>query len=178
MKIIFWLWNPWSKYENTRHNVWFLFLDFLIKDLNLEWDWYLNKKLKSEIFETIINGKKTLLVKPQTFMNLSWDSVLKVMTYYKIKKEDIIVVYDDISLEFWKIRYREKGSSGGQNWVKDIITKIWEDFPRIKIWIWIDRRFKVSSWVLSPFSPLEKNNLDSELFNNTKKILENNFLNK
>ena len=168
MKIIFWLWNPWNRYNKTRHNIWFMFLDFLIKDLNLSWEWSEEKKLKSQVFETTINWEKILLIKPQTFMNLSGEAVLKIMSFYKIKKEDIVVIYDDISMNFWKIRYREKWSAWWQNWVKDIILKIWEEFPRIKIWIWADRRFDISAWVLSKFSSIELHNLDTKIFEEVK----------
>lgn len=174
MKLIIWLWNPWTKYDNTRHNVWFMFLDFLIKELNLEWKWEDNKKSDSIIYKSILDNEEILLIKPQTFMNLSWESVLKLMSFYKIKKENIIIVYDDISMDFWKVRFRDKWSAGWQNWVKDIISKIWEEFKRIKIWIWQDRRFDLSAWVLSKFSSIELNKLDTNIFTEAKKILINN----
>ena len=77
MKLIIWLWNPWNEYKKTRHNVGFLFLDWLIDDLNLNWEWKNEPKFKSEIFETNYNFEKTILLKPQTYMNLSWEAVLK-----------------------------------------------------------------------------------------------------
>lgn len=148
-----------------------MFLDYLIKDLWLDWNWEKDNKSKSEKLEINLNWEKVIFIKPQTFMNLSWESVLKTMSFYKIKKEDIIVIYDDISMDFWKIRYREKGSAGGQNWIKDIISKIWDEFPRIKIWIWVDRRFDTSAWVLSKFTSIELHELDTKIFEEVKKLI-------
>jgi PTH1 family peptidyl-tRNA hydrolase len=175
MKLIIWLWNPWAQYEKTRHNVGFLFLDFLVWEKTLSWEWKNEKKFSGEIFETIFNWEKTILLKPQTFMNLSWESVLKIMSFYKIDKKDIIIIFDDISLDFWKIRFRESWSAWWQNWVKSIISHIWEDFKRIKIWIGQDRKFDLSDWVLSKFTPEELNELNENIFKESLVLLEKNF---
>lgn len=175
MKLIIWLWNPWEKYKNTRHNVWFLFLDFLQEKLNISWDFEAISKFKAEILETIINWEKTLLVKPQTFMNLSGESVLKLLSFYKIEKKDIIVIFDDISLEPWKVRFRESWSAGWQNGVKSIISHIWEDFKRIKIGIWQDKRWDLADWVLSKFSEEELKKLQKEIFPEVYKLLLKHF---
>lgn len=164
MKLIIWLWNPWEKYKNTRHNVWFLFLDFLQEKLNISWNFEEVSKFKAEILETNINGEKTLLVKPLTFMNLSWESVLKLLSFYKIEKKDIIVIFDDISLEPGKIRFRASGSAGWQNGVKSIISNIGEDFKRIKIGIGQDKRWDLADWVLSKFSGEELEKLNKDTF--------------
>lgn len=171
MKLIIWLWNPWNEYKKTRHNVGFLFLDWLIDDLNLNWEWKNEPKFKSEIFETNYNFEKTILLKPQTYMNLSWEAVLKIMSFYKIPLEDIIVIFDDISLEPWKIRFRDSWSAGWQNWVKSIISHIWENFKRIKIWIWQDKRFDLADWVLSKFNDEEIDSLKKDFFPKAKDIL-------
>lgn len=176
MKLIVWLWNPWIKYEKTRHNIGFLFLDFLVDKLNLTWEWRQEKKFNWEIFETNISLEKIILLKPQTFMNLSWESVLKIMSFYKLKKEDIIVIFDDISLDFWKVRFREKWSAWWQNWVKNIINHIWEDFKRIKIWIGQDARYDLSDWVLSKFSENELKELNENILLDSGKMLSDNFL--
>ena len=164
MKLIIWLWNPGPQYALTRHNVGFLFLDFLVEKNNFSWVWKNEGKFKAEIFETILNGEKTILVKPQTFMNLSGESVLKLMSFYKIPKDDIIVIFDDISLEPGKIRFRETWSAGWQNGVKSIISHIGEDFKRIKIGIGQDKTWDLSDWVLSKFSDEERENLKKEIF--------------
>lgn len=171
MKLIVWLWNPWSQYEKTRHNAGFLFLDWLKDDLNITWDFKNESKFKGEILETFINGEKTIFLKPQTFMNLSGESVLKMMSFYKIPKEDIIVIFDDISLEPGKIRFRESGSAWGQNGVKSIIGNIWEDFKRIKIGIWQDKKWDLSDWVLSKFSDEELDMFHKEIFPQAKDLL-------
>lgn len=164
MKLIIWLWNPWNQYEKTRHNVWFLFLDWLKNQLNITSDFKNESKFKAEILETNISWEKTILLKPQTFMNLSWESILKVMSFYKINKKDIIVIFDDISLESWKVRFRESGSAWGQNWVKNIIANIWEEFKRIKVWIGQDKKWDLADWVLSKFNDEEIEKLNKETF--------------
>lgn len=171
MKLIIWLGNPWNEYEKTKHNVWFLFLDRLRNELNITSDFKNESKFKALILETNISWERTILLKPQTFMNLSWESVLKIMSFYKIPKDDIIVIFDDISLEPWKIRFRESWSAGWQNWVKSIITNIWEEFKRIKVWIGQDRRFDLSDWVLSKFNEEELEKLNNETFKEVKELL-------
>lgn len=174
MKLIVWLGNPWPKYEKTRHNVGFLFLDWLCDKKNIMADWKENKKFKWEIIETNFSGEKVILLKPLTYMNLSGESLIQVKNFYKIDNEDILVVYDDISLDFEKIRYRSKWSAGGQNGVKSIIKNIWEEFMRIKIWIWQDKRFDLSDWVLSKFSSDELSLLNCEIFEKAYELLEEN----
>ena len=171
MKLIVWLWNPWSQYEKTRHNAGFLFLDWLKDDLNIPIDFKNESKFKGKILETFINGEKTIFLKPQTFMNLSWESVLKLMSFYKIPKEDIMVVFDDISLEPGKIRFRESGSAWWQNGIKNIIANIWEDFKRIKIGIGQDKKWDLSDWVLSKFSDEELQIYHKEIFVEAKNLL-------
>jgi len=97
-------------------------------------------------------------------MNLSGECVLKLMSFYKIEKKDIIVLYDDISMDFGKIRFREKGSAGGQNGVKNIIAHIGDEFKRIKIGVGYDERFDVTSWVLSKFTSEEYDLLQKDIF--------------
>ncbi|MCD5382835.1 aminoacyl-tRNA hydrolase, partial [Candidatus Gracilibacteria bacterium] len=112
MKILVGLGNPGKKYENTRHNVGFSFLDFFAKKNNFG-DFKDEKKFFGEISEGNIGGEKVILLKPQTFMNLSGKSVQAILNFYKIDFEDFFVIYDDKDLDFGKIRFREKGSSGG-----------------------------------------------------------------
>lgn len=171
MKIIVWLWNPWDKYKYTKHNVWFLFLDYL-KEKNKFDDFYFESKFKAEISTWNIDWEKIILVKPQTFMNLSWEAVKKIYDYYKLEKENIIIIYDDMSMDFWKIRYREKWSAWWHNWVKSMINYFWDEFKRIKVWIWYNEKFEVSDWVLSRFSEEELIDLDNEIYEETFKILK------
>ncbi len=174
MKLIVWLGNPGTQYKTTRHNVWFMFLDRLCDYKKISSSWEENKKFKWEIIETFFAWEKTILLKPQTFMNLSGEAVMQVKNFYKIDNSDIFVIYDDISLDFEKIRYRDKWSAGGQNWVKSIISYIGEEFKRIKIWIGQDRRFDLSDWVLSKFKTEELEKLNCEIFEEAYLLLEKN----
>ena len=174
MKLIIWLWNPWKEYEKIRHNIWFLFLDFFISKNNFS-NFKLEKKFKWEISQWSFMWKKTILFKPNTFINLSWESIKLIIDFYNIDIKDIIVIYDDISMDFWKIKFRKTGSSWGHNWIKDIIKYFEKDFNRIKIWIWFDEKYNLSDWVLSKFTDEELNNLQGEVFDNTLSILNKNF---
>ena len=170
MKIIVGLGNPGAKYEFTRHNAGFLMLDFYAKEKGFE-----IKKLKNKalIGEQIINGEKVIFVKPQTFMNLSGDSVLQIADYYGVDNEDIFVIYDDISLPLGKIRIRKKGSAGGHNGIKDIILKLSSDeFPRLKVGVSENRDKDLVDYVLGGFSKKELEVL-REVAKKTVEIIDN-----
>ncbi len=171
MKLIVWLWNPWKQYEKTRHNIWFMFLDFFAWK---EWfsEFKNEAKFKAEISQWIFAWKKTILLKPHTYMNLSWESIKKIVYFYKIDLKDIIIIYDDKDMDFWKIRFRETGSAGGHNWIKSIISYFWKDFKRIKIWIWFNPNYEVSDWVLSKFTQDEIYQLEDNIFDKTYEILK------
>jgi PTH1 family peptidyl-tRNA hydrolase len=171
MKIIIWLWNPWDKYKSTRHNIWFMFLDYFSEKDNFS-EFKYESKFKANISSWFFLWKKIILVKPKTFMNLSWESVQKIIHFYKIKKRDFIVIYDDISMDFWKIRFRKKWSAWWHNWIKDIIRFYWNEFSRIKIWVWLDKKYEVSDWVLSKFKEEELIDLENKIFWETYKLLE------
>lgn len=132
MYIVAGLGNPSAKYEHTRHNIGFDVIDAVSRRYNIE---VTEKKGKAFCGSGFIEGQKVLLVKPQTFMNLSGDSVSALMHFYKLDPaEDLIVIYDDISLEPGNIRIRKKGSAGGHNGIKDIIAKTGSDqFSRIRV---------------------------------------------
>ena len=166
MKLIVWLGNPWNNYENTKHNVWFMFLDYF-KNINKFDDFKFESKFKAELSSWIYKWEKTLLIKPQTFMNLSWDSIISITNFYKIDINDVIVIYDDLSMDFWKLRFRDKWSAWWHNWIKSIIKHFWENFKRIKIGIWFNDKFEVSDWVLSKFSEEEIIDLNNDVFKNT-----------
>ncbi|MDD3793670.1 MAG: aminoacyl-tRNA hydrolase [Candidatus Gracilibacteria bacterium] len=174
MKIIVGLGNPGKEYEKTKHNVGFMFLDFFQK-LNKFSDFTFESKFKAEISTGLYNGEKTLLIKPQTYMNLSGDSIISIMHFYKIDKNNFIVIYDDLSMDFSKLRFRDKGSAGGHNGIKSIIKHLGEDFKRIKVGIGYDTKFEVSDWVLSKFSEEELIDLENEIFKETNNLLIKNF---
>ena len=171
MKVIIWLWNPWKSYEKTRHNVWFMFLDFFAWKNNFE-EFSYESKFGWEISTGKIWAEKIILLKPQTFMNLSWESLQKICQFYKLTSENFIVIYDDKDMDFGKIRFREKGSSWGHNWIKSITKYFWDEFDRIKIGVWYDKKYEVSDWVLSKFKEEELIDLDNEIFDESLKILE------
>lgn len=143
--------NPGAKYEITRHNAGFLFVTLLEDKLG-----FTAKKLKfhSLIGDTKIGNCKVLVMKPQTMMNNSGVAVGECASFYKIPPENIIVVYDDISLEPGKLRIRRKGSAGGHNGIKSIIAHLGsENFPRIKIGVGAKPHpdYDLADWVLSNF---------------------------
>lgn len=133
MYLIAGLGNPGDKYRMTRHNVGFEVLDYLADKCNTQ----INKiKHKALLGECTIEGEKVLLAKPQTFMNLSGESIREIANFYKIPPENIIVIYDDKSLAVGSVRIRKKGSDGGHNGMKSIIYQLVSDnFARIRIGI-------------------------------------------
>ncbi|PJI08782.1 MULTISPECIES: aminoacyl-tRNA hydrolase [Clostridium] len=131
MFLIVGLGNPGQKYEHTRHNTGFDAIEKIADRYDIKID---KKKFKGLYGSGIINGEKVILLKPYTYMNLSGESVQEAANFYKMKNENIIVIYDDISLDVGKIRMRGKGSAGGHNGIKNIILNLSSDeFPRIKI---------------------------------------------
>ncbi len=174
--IVVGLGNPGDEYSNTRHNIGFMTLDYIARDLNLD----INKhKFKALTTECCIASKKVLLMKPQTYMNLSGQAVKEAMNFYKIPPENVLIIFDDISLELGKIRIRKKGSHGGHNGIKDIIANLGSNsFPRIKIGIGnksnID--YDLKDFVLSPFSSSDMEKIKAEftdVFSALKLILNN-----
>ena len=157
--------NPGREYERTRHNTGFLALDQLAKALGVR----VNKpKFKGEAGSCDYQGKRLILLKPQTYMNASGLSVEPCAHFYKIPPERIIVIFDDISLPVGKIRVRKSGSAGGHNGIKSIIAMLHtEDVPRVKIGVGAKPHpdYDLADWVLSAFSKQEQPELDRALGN-------------
>lgn len=132
MYLIVGLGNPTKEYEHTRHNVGFDTLDAIADKYGIA---ITEKKHKALIGKGVIEGNKVILAKPQTYMNLSGESIRQIVDYYKIEEtEELIVIYDDISLEPGQLRIRKKGSAGGHNGIKNIIANLGHDvFKRIKV---------------------------------------------
>ncbi len=163
--IIAGLGNPGRKYEMTRHNAGFLTMDLLAVQEGFDF-----KKLKfhSLIADTDIAGKRCLLMKPQTMMNNSGEAISEAAAFYKIPDENIIVIYDDVSLDVGRLRIRRKGSPGGHNGIKSIISCIGgEDFPRIKIGVGKkpSADYDLADWVLSDFPKDKQSDLKKSLEN-------------
>lgn len=133
MKVIVGLGNPGKKYERTRHNAGFITIDLVAEKLGVKIN---TKKFKAEIAEVFVRGEKVLLVKPQTYMNLSGESVRAIFDFYNVTEEDLLVITDDKDLDVGFIRFRPKGSSGGQNGIKNIIAHLGtQEFARVKVGI-------------------------------------------
>ncbi len=152
--------NPDKKYENTRHNTGFICIDKVAEKFGVS----INRiKFKSLVGEGTINGKKVLFMKPQTYMNNSGQAVVEAMNFYKIPAENVVLLFDDISLDVGKMRIRRKGSDGGQNGVKNIIYLSGKDtFPRIKVGIGKKPHpeYDLAKWVLSKFNGEEVKLID------------------
>lgn len=159
MYIIAGLGNPTKEYEKTRHNAGFDTIDFLADKLGIS---ITEKKHRGYCGKGIIGGEKVLLLKPQTFMNNSGESLRDAADFYKTDPEQILVIYDDISLEPGQLRIRKKGSAGGHNGIKSIIAHLGtQDFPRIKIGVGSKpERMDLADYVLSRFSPAEREKME------------------
>ena len=153
MYIIAGLGNPTREYEKTRHNVGFDTIDVLADKLNTSVD---EKKFKGLYGRGIIAGEKVILLKPQTFMNLSGESVRDAADFYKVDPEHIIVIYDDISLDVGQLRIRKKGSAGGHNGLKSIISHAGtQKFKRVRVGVGANEGNLVNH-VLGKFSKGER----------------------
>ena len=155
MYIIIGLGNPGQKYAATRHNIGFDAITRIADDYDISLDF---KKHKALCGRGYIGNEKVVLAQPQTFMNLSGESVKELMDYYKVSNEEIIVIYDDISLDVGQLRIRGKGSAGGHNGIKNIISHLGsEEFPRIKIGVGDKpKEWDLADYVLSRFQREEE----------------------
>lgn len=150
MKIIAGLGNPGKEYENTKHNVGFLTIDILAEKYDIK----VNKiKFKGLIGEGMIGTEKVILVKPQTYMNLSGQCIREIVAFYKLDMEDLVVIYDDIDLPMGNLRIRKKGSAGTHNGMRSIIYDLQDDgFPRVRVGIGGERKGDLANYVISGFS--------------------------
>lgn len=150
MKIIVGLGNPGSQYEYTRHNIGFLIVDRLAQRWGAT---FTKSKFNALMAETRYGTEKIVLLKPQTYMNLSGQAVGAVVSWHKACPEDVMVVYDDLDMDFTRLKFRPKGSSGGHNGIKSLISHLGTDiFPRMKFGIERPRNGQDTvSWVLSNF---------------------------
>ena len=159
MYLIVGLGNPGKQYDMTRHNIGFHTIDYIADKYGAK----LTKlKFKAVYGEATISGEKVYLVKPQTYMNLSGESVREAADFYKVDPEHIIVIYDDISLDVGQLRIRKKGSAGGHNGIKNIIAHLGtQEFPRIKVGVG-DKppRMDLADYVLSRFSKEDREKME------------------
>jgi len=148
--------NPGKEYDATRHNCGFRAIDYLAEKLDCKID---RAKFQGLYGQVTVEGRKLLLLKPLTYMNLSGNSVLQLSSYFQIPPQRIIVMFDDISLEPGRLRIRSDGSAGGHNGIKSIIAQLGsQDFPRVKIGVGAKPHpdYDLADWVLSAFTASEE----------------------
>ena len=162
MYFIVGLGNPGLQYENTRHNVGFMTIDYLANKYNID---VRKLKFKSLYGQGEISGHKVMLIKPQTYMNNSGEAVRELRNFYKFDIDKLIVIYDDTDIDFGTVRIRKKGSAGSHNGMKSIIYQIQDDkFPRIKVSIGKKtEKWDLANFVLSGFSKEEVSILEDEI---------------
>ena len=153
LKLLVGLGNPGREYQATRHNLGFQVIDYLAKQLNLSWQ---KEKFKGLYTTGIYCQQKIILLKPLTYMNNSGECFREFVNYWKIPLENVLVIYDDLSLPLGNFRYRQQGSSGGHNGVKNIIECLsTQHFPRLKIGIGSCLEILWKDWVLQKFTETE-----------------------
>lgn len=163
--------NPDRKYLNTRHNAGFIAVDEIAASLGTAID---KKKFDALVADVTLAGERVLLMKPQTYMNLSGVAVEKAASFYKIPPEHVIVLFDDISLDVGRVRIRRKGSAGGHNGIRSIIDYLQSDnFPRVKIGVGErpNPNYDLADWVLSTFKEEEKKAI-REVASHCREIVE------
>ena len=154
--------NPGIQYENTRHNAGFITIDYLARKYSID---VRKIKFKSLIGQGVISGHKVMLVKPQTYMNNSGEAIREIYKYFDFDHDKLIVIYDDIDIDFGSIRIRKKGSAGTHNGMKSIIYNLeFDDFPRIKVAVGKKPSYMdLANFVLSGFSKQEVKIIEEEV---------------
>ncbi len=170
MKLIVGLGNPGTRYEKTKHNVGFMVIDKIAEDVeHTPW----KDQFNGQVSTCTIKGEKIMLVKPQTFMNVSGECVGPLMRYYKIEPQDVYCIYDDMDLPVGKIRIRTHGSSGGHNGIKSLISHLGtEEFPRFRVGIGrpLPQRTVVDH-VLAPFLEEQQEAVEKGIKDMAKAVL-------
>lgn len=168
--------NPGDQYQNTRHNIGFTMIDTFLEAHDFP---QYSNKFSSLITSKMINSTKVILLKPQTYMNLSGEALSKVCHFYKIDLDDVIVFYDDLDLEHARVKIKKNGGSGGHNGVKSLDQHLGKDYYRIRIGIGKPPiKIETSNYVLTKFTLEEQNSLDSlkeMILENFNLILEKSF---
>ena len=166
MKLIVGLGNPGKEYENTRHNIGFIFIDYFAEKNKATID---KEKFNGLYTQITINNEKVILLKPLSYMNLSGEVVRKFVDYFKIDINNILIISDDLDMNFGKLRLRPDGSSGGHNGLKNIALNLnTESFKRLKVGISNNKDIDTKDYVLGKFSKEEK-----ETINNLKEQVSN-----
>lgn len=175
MKLIIGLGNPGKEYAKTRHNVGFMVIDALAKQLDA--DFKFQKKFQAEIAIVKDNKEEIILAKPQTFMNLSGEAVRAVMDFYKIKTKDIVVIHDDKDILFGEVKYQTDRSAAGHNGIKSLIEHLGtQNFSRVRIGVaWADKQKMgdTANFVLMNFTKTELGLLDKIIEEIVEKLVQN-----
>ena len=173
MKLIVGLGNPGKEYNNTRHNIGFEFIDYYLEKNNINESW--SKKFDGLYIQTSIGREKVIFLKPQTYMNLSGNSVSKICHYFNIDISDILIVCDDLDLNVGNFKLRANGSCGGHNGLRDIEAKLGSpEYKRLKIGISNNKNFDTKDYVLGRLSKDEIEKL-TEVQNTILSILDDYF---
>ncbi len=173
MKIIVGLGNVGKEYELTRHNVGFMFVDYFAEKV-LKQELNYKKRDNYYYLETTLSGEKIVIIKPTTYMNLSGEAIVKAKKWYKVENEDVIIVYDDVDLDFGNFRYRESGSAGTHNGMRNILSILkTEDLRRIRIGIENreNKNIPLMDYVLGKFKSEELDKLYNDIFSEVAKML-------
>lgn len=173
MKLIVGLGNPGKEYTNTRHNVGFSFIDSYLESKGIDEKW--TKKFDGLYLETKLNNEKVYFLKPQTYMNLSGNSVKKLVDYFNIEIDDILIISDDLDLNVGNFKLRLNGTSGGHNGLKSIESSLGtNNYKRLKIGISNDKEKDTKDYVLGNFSKEEKEVLN-ELYKSLHTVIDDYF---
>ncbi len=168
MKIIVGLGNPGAQYASTPHSVGFEVVDKLAQELGVEWE--IKRQMQCLFAKGVIAGESVLVIKPQTFMNLSGDAVAPMVKYHNLGAADLVVVQDDIDLALGRLRVRKGGSSGGHNGIRNIIERLGaSDFARLKLGVGKDKS-DVIGHVLGKFDPASRKVMDKVVDEATKAV--------
>ena len=161
MKLVVGLGNPGSEYKNTRHNIGYMYLDYLFGT-----DFTLNNKFLAMEKEVYVNNEKIMIIKPTTYMNLSGEAVLKYVNYYKIGIDDILIIQDDLDMDIGSYKLMYNHGDGGHNGIKNIILNLSSKcFLRLKIGISKDKTIDTKNYVLSKFDKTEIDKLNNVFLN-------------
>ncbi len=168
MKLIVGLGNPEPKYDMTRHNIGFMAVNYYVESKYEKF----KSKFNAEYAEINVHGEKIIVIKPQTYMNLSGEAVIKYMNFFDVKLEDVLVIYDDLDLDFETIRLKKNSSHGGHNGIRNIIDHVkTKDFLRVKLGIKNEYKKDTKNFVLGKFAKNEQMELNS-IFEVTNNIIE------
>lgn len=152
--------NPGARYDKTRHNLGFEVLDALAKEWRVEF--FSKARFEGDYAKAIVHGQTIHLLKPMTYMNLSGRAVKKCLQFFKLKREELLVISDDVSLDFEQMRLKPKGSSGGHNGLRHIEGQLGPDYPRLRMGVSEPKKGQpLEDYVLESFNRDEKNKLDS-----------------